>query len=211
MIIRRKTKMKHTIFSLLTVIGLLLIGGEAMQAQSWNKRDARKWVISGEWCNGLKDVKPYCGTDMIQFASQYHKQKNRWNKVFAWMATHDVTTLAPGRYDIDGDHCFANVQDAVLRPADQVKIESHKKYIDLQWCVSGIERFGIVKAKYATVNTPYVPDIMFWNTSKIKYTDSTPREFFIFFPDNYHRACVLPPDGTKNIRKVCIKIEYDYQ
>jgi biofilm protein TabA len=175
----------------------------------WTKKSAAQWVAQGEWCNGLKDVKPYKGTDMVEFATQYHQQKDRWDKVFQWMATHDVATLAPGKYDIDGTHAFANVQDAVLRSADEVRIESHKKYIDLQWTVVGIERYGIVKPKYATIQIPYKGDVMFWNTTKISYVNSKPDMFFLFFPNNYHRPCVLPKGGVKNVRKVCIKIEYD--
>ncbi len=202
--------MKQITYRIILTLLSLVFASHLLFAQQWTKRNARKWVVQGEWCNGLKNVMPYKNTDMAEFATQYHRQKARWDKVFAWMASHDVATLASGKYDIDGEHCFANIQDAVLRPANEVKIESHKKYIDLQWCVTGVERFGIVRAKDATLNTPYSFDIMFWNASKIKYIDSNPRMFFLFFPDDYHRACVLPEGGTKNVRKVCIKIEYDY-
>jgi biofilm protein TabA len=199
--------MKLKITYVVIIIFMTLI--EPLNAQQWTKKSAKKWVAESEWSNGLNNIRPYKKTDMVEFATQYHKQKAIWDKVFKWMATHDVSSLAPGRYDIDGSHCFANVQDAVLRPAEQVKIESHKKYIDLQWCVKGTERFGIVKPQDATVKEAYVPDIMFWNTSKIKYVNSNPQTFFLFFPSDYHRACVYPGKGDKSIRKVCIKIEYD--
>jgi biofilm protein TabA len=194
----------------LLVAFVMMTAAEAVSAKSWTKKSAQKWVAQNEWRNGFTKANLYQGTDMMEFASQYHKQKSRWDKAFAWLATHDVKTIAAGKYAIDGDHCFANVQDAVLRPADQQKIESHKKYIDLQWSVTAKERFGIVRPQDATVDKPYVVDNMFWKASKIKYVDSTPQMFFLFFPENYHQPCVLPsPNAEKNVRKVCIKIEYD--
>lgn len=203
--------MKYLLRRYASVILLLLFISPTIQASPWSKHKARVWVESRAWCNGLKDVMPYKTTDMVQFATQYHKQQQRWDKVFSWMATHDVSKLAPGRYAIDGDHCFANVQDAKLRPATEVKIESHRKYIDLQWCVVGTERFGVVtKPHSATIEKPYVPDIMLWTSSKVKYADSTPGTFFLYFPNNYHKACVQSDGTSQTVRKVCIKIEYDY-
>lgn len=187
----------------------LMLCTQVMAGEQWTKHKAKKWVASREWANGV-DISPYKGTDMVEFAKQYHKQKVRWEKAFAWIATHNVAGMLPGKYEIDGTHCYANVQDAKLKPDYLVNIESHKNYIDLQWTVTGIERFGIVSPKNATIKVPYKSDVMFWNTKKIKYVDSDPNTFFLFFPTNYHRACVLPEEGAMSpVRKVCIKIEYD--
>ena len=194
---------------LLTIVAFTVLFSMQATAQTWSSKQAKKWIANREWANGLVNVNPYKDTDPVEFATQYHKEKSRWDKAFTWMATHDVATLAPGRYEIDGTHCFANVQDAVLKTAKNVNIESHKKYIDLQWCVTGVERYGIVNAKDAIIKVPYKPDVMYWNTDKIKYVNSNPHMFFLFFPKNYHRACVLPKGGIDKIRKVCIKIEYD--
>src|SRR5574344_9282 len=106
--------MKRLTYIIITTTLLLFVVTEFSSAQTWTKKNARRWVESGEWCGELKKAKPYKGTDMVEFASQYHKQKARWDKVFAWMACHDVATLEPGKYEIDGEHSFANVQDAVL-------------------------------------------------------------------------------------------------
>lgn len=201
--------MKQTRTFILIIIALIMNSLNSQAGKPWTKKSAAEWVAQGEWCNGLKDVKPYKGTDMIEFATQYHKQKESWDKVFNWMATHDVATLAPGKYEIDGTHAFANVQDVVLKSAKDVRIESHKNYIDLQWSVVGVERYGIVKPQNATIQIPYKVDVMFWNATKISYVNSDPKMFFLFFPDNYHRPCVLPRGGVKDVRKVCIKIEYD--
>lgn len=157
-----------------------------------------------------KGLTLYKGTDKKEFIKQYNKHKDRWDKAFKWMETHDVATMAPGKYDIDGEHCFANVQETVLRTPDKIKIESHKKYVDLQWCVKGVERYGIVNSKDAKLLDPYRFDVMHWTANKVKYVDSNPHTFYLFFPDNYHKACVLPDNAkTNTIKKVCIKIEYD--
>jgi len=182
---------------------------ESMIKKEWTKVSAEEWLETGEWRNGFNGMMPYKGTDIVEFAVQYHRQKVRWDKAFAWLAANDVATIPAGRYDIDGDFCFANVQDVVLKQPSEARIESHRKYIDIQWTAVGSERFGIVKPEDATVSVPYTDDFMFWTASKVEYVLSDPHTFFLFFPDTYHQPCLLTGNGCVKVRKVCLKIAYE--
>lgn len=173
----------------------------------WTAKQARRWTQKKEWANGLKAM-PHKTTDCQEFASQYHKNKAVWDKTFQWLATHDLANMPAGRYEVDGQHCYINVQDAVTQDAEKRKIEAHRHGIDLQYVVKGTERFGITSAKYAEPITEYKPDVTFYKTKKIKYVDSTPDDFFIFFPKNYHQALVKAGKEPENIRVIVAKIEY---
>lgn len=179
--------------------------------QQPSKKEAKKWVRSKVWNEGFQ-ANPYTQIDCLEFYTQYHKNPVRWQKMFQWLAKNDINQLKPGRYPIDGEHCYANVEDATLHTPAEQKIESHKKYIDLQYTGSGTERFGIIpNPSKATVREAYKPDIMFWNYDKPHYIDSTPETFFLFFPSNYHQACVYPQgkkEAPQKVRKVCVKMEY---
>lgn len=193
-------------------VGLFLFcfTGNVCSQQSANNRtakQARQWTKKREWANGLKAM-PHKTTDYQEFASQYTKNKAVWDKTFQWLATHDLVNMPAGRYEVDGEHCYINVQDATTQEVSKRKIEGHRHGIDLQYVVKGTERFGITSAEYSEPITEYVPDVTFYKTKKIKYVDSTTDSFFMFFPKNFHQALVQAGKEPENIRVVVAKIEY---
>ena len=160
-------------------------------ADNWTLKQARQWTQKQEWANGLKAM-PHKTTDYQEFASQYHKNKK----------------VPTGRYEVDGEHCYINVQDATTQDVSKRKIEAHRHGIDLQYVVKGTERFGITSAEYAEPITEYKPDVTFYKAQKIKYVDSTPDTFFMFFPKNFHQALVKAGKEPEEIRIIVAKIEY---
>ncbi len=190
---------------------LLLISSSAAFAQkrtdNLTHKQARHWVMKREWTNGLNAL-PDKTTDYQEFASQYQKNKDVWDKTFQWLATHDLENMPAGRYEVDGKHCYINVQDAVTQEVSKRKIEAHRHGIDLQYVVKGTERFGITSEAYAEPITEYKPDVTYYKTTKIKYVDSQPGRFFLFFPKNFHQALVKAGKEPENIRVIVAKIEY---
>ena len=176
-------------------------------ADNWTLKQARQWTQKQGWANGLKAM-PHKTTDYQEFASQYHKNKKVWDKTFQWLATHDLVNMPAGRYEVDGEHCYINVQDATTQDVSKRKIEAHRHGIDLQYVVKGTERFGITSAEYAAPITKYDPDVTFYKAKKIKYVDSTPDTFFMFFPKNFHQALVKAGKEPEEIRVIVAKIEY---
>ncbi len=61
---------------------------------------------------------------------------------FHFLQTADLTNLAPGRVDIDGDQVFAMIQEYNSKPKAEGVWEAHRKYIDIQYVVSGEEHMG---------------------------------------------------------------------
>lgn len=88
---------------------------------------------------------PHKTTDYQEFASQYHKNQKVWDKTFQWLATHDLANMPAGRYEVDGEHCYINVQDATTQDISKRKIEAHRHGIDLQYVVKGTERFELLQ------------------------------------------------------------------
>lgn len=172
----------------------------------WSKKKACQWCHKGEWSNGFKAV-PYKATNCIEFATQYQKNKELWDKMFRWLGENDLLTLPQGTYEIDGKHCFIKVSDSQTRDASKSKVESHRQYIDLQYVAKGTERFGLVKVKDATPITDYKPDVIHYQAKKIKYVDSKPGFFFLFFPNDYHQAMVKA-EKEEVVRLIVAKIEY---
>ena len=171
-----------------------------------SKKEAKRWCAKKEWANGFAPV-PYKGTDCVEFATQYAKNKELWDKMFGWMAQNDLLNMPEGTYPIDGKRCYIKISNSQTRDANKSKVESHRQYIDLQHVAKGTERFGIINPKDATPVTEYKPDVIHYTAKKIKYVDSKPDFFFLFFPNDYHQALVKA-EKEEIVRLIVAKIEY---
>ena len=124
---------------------LLFITAVHLSAQTakndWTEKKAKKWFKKKEYLNGLSAT-PYSAIDKVQFAQQYHLNKALWDKAFAYLKQTNLQTLANGRYAIDGDNVYAIVTEAPTKDYDKTAFESHRKYIDLQYVITGNENMG---------------------------------------------------------------------
>ena len=63
-------------------------------------------------------------------------------KAIDFLRRPDIHGLVDGRVDIDGQHVFALVQRYETVMTDIPKFEYHRKYMDVQYIVSGEEIIG---------------------------------------------------------------------
>ncbi|MDO3626293.1 YhcH/YjgK/YiaL family protein [Mucilaginibacter sp. BT774] len=168
---------------------------------------AGKWVKSHEWAKDLK-IKPDPSINSVEFMRQYESDKALWDKVFAFLEDDKIKTMAPGKYPIDGDNAYAMISAGPPKKLEDVKWESHRKYIDLQYVISGKVRLGIASVAKATVTEPYSDSRDAANYNVVgKYLIATPKEFFLFFPQDAHRPDIKIA-GTDSLKKLVIKIRY---
>ena len=111
---------------------------------------------------------PHKTTDYQEFRLTISQEQESVGQTFQWLATHDLVNMPAGRYEVDGEHCYINVQDATTQDVSKRKIEAHRHGIDLQYVVKGTERFGITSAEYAEPITEYKPDVTFYKAKKNK-------------------------------------------
>lgn len=132
-------------------------------------------------------------------------------KAFEFLRRPDISGLPPGRYDIDGDKCWAVVQDVELKPLAERKLESHRRFIDIQSPLTGAEGIGIAEMSAAAQALPFDEEkdfVLYDGESKL--VTLVPGEFAIFFPPlDAHAPCCSVPDGPERIRKVVVKILAD--
>ena len=87
--------------------------------------------------------------------STSERQAALFRKAFAFLKRNDLAELPPGKHEIDGDRCWANVIDATLKPLDECKLEAHRRYIDIQAPVTGPETIGIADMDDAARSLPF--------------------------------------------------------
>lgn len=188
-----------------------LTGGKSdSDPATWSKKQIDAWFAKKEWSGGWK-IAPDASINKREFAVSYFKNKDRWDKAFSFLKSTDFLKSEAKRYDIDGDKLFATVSEYLTKNEETTQFEAHRKYIDIQYVISGKELMNVSPLK--SVNKVLVPyddakDIEFVAVSKQINLTATPGNFFIFFPDDAHRPGLK--DGVNSpVRKVVIKLKVD--
>jgi biofilm protein TabA len=205
--------MKKTIvYSFLLLFGFIFVfNGKLVAQNSKDKADmkkAKEWFDSREWANGL-NLKAHQSVNIQEFSDQYHKNKTFWMEAFKFLKNTSLDTLAPGKYNLDGNNVYAIVSDGPTKAMENAKWENHKNYIDIQYVIRGKEKMGIAPLLKATVTEAYdaSKDIAFNSVPEkdCQYYIAEPGTFLIFFPQDAHRPGIKV-EGSDTVRKVVIKI-----
>ena len=178
----------------------------AQSTNHWSSHKAKKWFKKKEWLHGLS-VTPHSSIDKVQFAKQYHLNQAAWDKAFAYLKNTDLKTLAMGRHEIDGDNVYASVTEAATKDYDKTAFESHRKYIDLQYVITGEENMAKAPVTSVVVSKPYNEATDLANyTGEGKIYTVPAGTFMLFFPTDAHRPNITP-GGNKVVKKIVIKIK----
>ena len=124
--------------------------------------------------------------------------------VFDFITKNVSVKTADGKYDITKE-IFATVQTCEPKPKKERVLEKHKKYVDLQYVVSGKDvigwkffdkKFKVLK-KYDSKK-----DIAFYCNAFDTFIDLKKGDFAIFFPEDTH----APLCCEKTVKKCIVKI-----
>ena len=174
--------------------------------EQWSEKELSEWFSIGEWKQGWTAL-PDETVNQREFAIQYHKNKERWNKVFAFLKENNLEELPTGRHELEGPALYVNVDEYLTKDEEDARFEAHRKYADIQYVVSGEEQIGVLPLEITTVTEPYKEeiDIVFLATDSSNYRVAVPGKFFIFFPQDAHQPCVKLADNAK-VRKIVAKV-----
>jgi YhcH/YjgK/YiaL family protein len=127
------------------------------------------------------------------------------DKVVDFFRKTDLTELTPGRIILQGDDLFVNVNRQDAQTRDEVPIEAHKEYIDIQVPISSDEEMGFLSAPFMPApSKPYSAerDVAFYPGLCDTYLNVRKGMFVVFFPSEGH-APAITKDG---ILKLIVKI-----
>ncbi len=169
-----------------------------------SKKTIDQWVDKKEWANGLQ-LTLHESVNRDTFYKAYHTNKKLWDAAFIFLKDQNLDEIIPGKYPIIGEQVFASVTEAPSKNKEEVKWESHQKYIDLQYIIKGKEIIGVTDASKATITKPYTVDVINYDADG-KYYTTEPGKFFLFFPNDAHRP-VIKVEGYDVVKKIVIKIQ----
>lgn len=127
------------------------------------------------------------------------------DRAFDFLRQPNLEALAPGRHDIDGDRVYAMVQRVPGRGRDKAVLETHRKYIDVQFVVTNSECMGWKLASYCRspqADYDAEKDFQLFSDSPDTWFDVPPGAYVVFFPDDAH----APLAGEAEVLKVVVKV-----
>ena len=148
--------------------------------------------------------------DKINEAYKYYNVHPEFKAVFECLAALNADS-DEHRYDIDGDMAFVNLSSYVNKPVSECKFESHAKYADIQFVVTGHEFIDVCPAEGLafTENRLDEGDIAFYaDPESFSRADLTAGTFVVLFPGEAHRPLVAPDGKGVKTKKAVAKIRF---
>jgi biofilm protein TabA len=122
----------------------------------------------------------------------------------------DLESLQDGKIIISGERVFALIQRYETKPfSDELRFEYHRKFMDIQYVVSGEEVIGWAPAERMTITEPYSDekDICFGRVSRKEITQVYLKEdqMVLLFPEDGH-APGLASGVPSQVMKIVVKV-----
>lgn len=141
--------------------------------------------------------------DRIEEQERYYGLHPLMEEAFAFLA--EGATLEPGRYELSGG-AYANVAEGDTVQLKDGKLEAHKKFIDLQYCVAGGERMAWANVQEVEPITEYSEEKdVFFLDGVTTSVSIKPGMFYIMFPADAHKpGC--HNEFPKHYKKIIVKL-----
>lgn len=147
--------------------------------------------------------------DKAENMAQYYEKEPLLEKCAKFIEKFEEEKLPDGAYEIDGERVFANIQTYRTKHQDEnSRFEAHKKYIDVQYIVSGIEKIRWAKLEDVTETEERYSkgqDIAFYSgDAKFDFV-LTKGAFLLLYPQDAHMPG-LSDEKDVTVRKIVFKI-----
>ena len=143
--------------------------------------------------------------DHLDRHARYAHLHPSFTLAFEYLRAPGLASIPDGRHAVDGDRVYASIEHRDGRTQQGAKPEFHRKYIDIQYTVSGTEVIGWRALQDCRdLATPYDParDVGFFADAPDFWQVLKPGTFAIFFPEDVH----APLAGAGPVHKVVMKI-----
>lgn len=142
--------------------------------------------------------------DTLGNAAKYAGLKMGISEAFGFLDQPGLADLPDGKYEILGDRVYAMVAHESGRKASDAQMEGHRKYIDIQYIISGDESMGWAPREDLANSVDYdeEKDLEFFEGEPESLIRVPPGSFAVFLPSDAH----LPLIGKGPIHKVVVKV-----
>lgn len=143
--------------------------------------------------------------DNIENAPNYFGLNPLFEKAFEYVRGLDVNNLPEGTSEIEGVYLKASAVKIALKSKTETKLETHRKFIDIQIPITREEIFGwksLKNLKMPTQEYDSQNDFQLFEDEPSTYIRVLPGEFIIFSPEDAHAPLI----GEGITRKIILKV-----
>ena len=134
--------------------------------------------------------------------------QNRVEKAAELLRGLQVSEIDAGKRVAVDDNFYYSIQSYDTKPAEECKLESHRKYVDIQIMISGEESMDLADVSRLSLKEEYdeEKDVVFWNApSRMSKTTLLAGDCIILYPETAHRGA-QNLDESKHVLKIVGKI-----
>lgn len=143
--------------------------------------------------------------DILTNSAHYQHLHPHFEKAFTYLRSENFETVAPGKYELEGETLFAIVSEGNGVVKEEARLEVHRKYIDIQFIVAGTDHMGWKPLGHCeNIHTEFdtEKDYGLFSDTAETWFDVPAGYFTVFFPTDAH----APMTTLKKVKKVVIKI-----
>ena len=147
-------------------------------------------------------------TDSLECAEEYYHMHPAFERAFAFLRQDALAELPDGRHEINGDRLFCIISKSPGRSRAEVKLEAHRRYIDIQYVIAGTDEMGsAATADCKLPDTGYdaEKDIEFFKDEPKSWTKVPAGSFIMFFPERAHAPLVSDGQIHKAVLKIALE------
>lgn len=143
--------------------------------------------------------------DNIKNHKKYSSIHDLFNKAFDFLANTNFNELKDGEYPILDKECFAIVSRYKTREVSEAFLESHRKYIDIQFMAFGNEKLGYSDiSKVTNLQYSEESDIQ-KHMGELDFIGFSENQFAILYPNDIHMPGIINEMSTP-VLKVVVKV-----
>ena len=143
--------------------------------------------------------------DKLENAKIYYSVSENLKIGLEWLQNQNLKDMLDGRYEIS-DSVYATIQTYLTK--DDAKYEAHRKYIDIQYMIQGIEKIGVIDIQNCISSMGYdeVKDLEFFEDCKREdFLTINEGEFLILYPHDAHKPSIAINEKDI-VKKVVVKV-----
>lgn len=129
-------------------------------------------------------------------------------RAFEYIRNTNLHALSPGHHPILGDDLFVIVEHEPGRTREMAKLEVHRRYIDIQLVLEGVDEMGwkpLIECREPADDYSAERDIRFFRDAPASWIATPPGAFCIFFPEDAHAPLVSSGSIRKAVFKIALK------
>lgn len=144
--------------------------------------------------------------DCLEKADRYLPLHLDFASAITFLRRQPLDRLPLERIEIAGGSVIATVSKSTARKREDAVLEAHRKFIDIQYLIGGVEEMGWrCRDRCQKRQTEYdaAKDVELFTDAPDTYFTMHPGQFVIFFPDDAHSPLL----GTGECHKIVIKVK----